>query len=150
MGQTINQNNGVLILEKHLCFNPKLLIWDGDQINGRVRKFPVPYDIGWNSNQNYNYPYMFNEYAIEPNTAYPSDLPGSALYQRFYSIDNPKLKIDLGKSFTFTFKYNCELLNEALSNGNYVQLPLGENIVGNVLSITVNLDTKEITVQGNV
>ncbi len=150
MGPTINQNNGVLILEKHLCFNPKLLIWDGDTMNGRVKKYPVPGDIGWNSNQNYNYPYMFNEYGIEPNTAYPSDLPSSALYQRFYSIDNPKLKIDLGKSFTFTFKYNCEMLSAALTNGNYVQLPLGENIVGEVLSITVNLDTKEITVQGNV
>jgi len=152
LGSTIQSFNSVLILEKHLCFNPKILIWDGNMNFGRTKKYNIPGFSEWNSNQNYNWPYMFNEFGIEPNTAYPTTLQNSALYQRFYSIDNPKLTTDYGKQFEFTMLYNCTSL-EGLNDAKYVLLPIGENnqtAIGRILSMTVNLDDKTITIQGNV
>jgi len=152
IGATIQQYQGVLIMEKHICFNPKILIWDGNMNFGRTKKYNIPGFSEWNSNQNYNWPYMFNEFGIEPNTAYPTTLQNSALYQRFYSIDNPKLTTDYGKQFEFTMLYNCTSL-EGLNDAKYVLLPIGENnqtAIGRILSMTVNLDDKTITIQGNV
>ena len=150
LGATIQAYEGVLILEKHLCFNPKLLIWDGNT-PGRTRKYNVPGFTEWPANENYNFPFMFNEVNAAPNTAYPTDHPNAGLYPRFYSIDNPKLTRDYGKSFEFTFLYNCESLS-TVKNARYVHLPIGTDspAVGRIRQITVNLDDKTITIQGEV
>lgn len=157
IGSTINSYKRVLILEKHLCFNPKLLIWDGNMDFGRTKKFITP-GVDWDGttnleeNNNYNFPYSFNDANCEPNTAYPSNQPNMGLYGRFYSIDNPKLTIDYGKSWTFTMYYNCEAL-QTLQTIQFIELPLGTSDVpsiGRVDSISVNLDDKTITFQGTV
>lgn len=156
LGNAIQNFSDVLILEKHLCFNPKLLIWDGvDMSFARTKKFnvvnAVPFDV---SGLVYNYPYMFNEYGILPNTAYPTNwyllnnsqnFPAS-LYVRFYSIDNPKLIIDKHWSWNFSFRYNCTMIQSAFT-ARFIQLPDG---IGRINRITVDLDSKTISVQGDV
>lgn len=145
-GGTILAHQGVMILSNHLAFQPKLLIWDGvDLTFARVKKYDIAgFDVP--ANENYNYPYLFTEFNSEPNTAYPSTQPGTALYPRFYSIDNPKLILDEGEEFTFSFYYDCESLSTA-KTARFVQLPNG---VGRIQSLTVNLDEKYITIQGFV
>lgn len=145
-GETIQAHQGVLILANHLSFTPKLLIWDGVDLDfARTKKYNIPqYPVL--PNRNYNYPYSFTEFNSEPNTAYPTNQPGTGLYPRFYSIDNPKLIIDEGQEFSFSFYYDCETLSTA-KEAQFVQLPNG---VGRIKKISVNLDEKYITIQGDV
>lgn len=155
LGNAISNFDKVLILEKHLCFNPKLLIWDGVSMSfARTKKFEAINAVPWNTTENYNYPYMFNEFGILPNTAYPtnyyllnnSQLFPASLYVRFYSIDNPKLIIDKHWSWTFTFRYNCTMIQTAFT-ARFIQLPDG---IGRINRISVDLESKTITVQGDV
>ena len=159
IGSTISEYSDVLIIEKHVTAAPKLIIWDPQSsvLQGRPKKYNnivgvVPDWVPFAGHNKYNFPMWFNEYGTVPNTAYPSDTPNMGLYGRFHAIDNPKLLPDLGKSFTFSFRYSCELLQGALT-ANYIHLPLGaegENAVGRVRQISVNLATKTIQIQGDV
>lgn len=146
IGQQINTFQNTLLLEKGTCFQPKLLIWDGVNItDAKIRKYDVPgFEI--DPGQNYNFPYLFNEYNADPNTAYPTDHPFSGLYPRFYSIDNPKLIADQGQQFEFSMYYNCDSLQAALT-ARFVQLPMG---VGRIDKITVNLEDKSLSIIGKV
>lgn len=148
----IQDFNGVLIVEKGVAFQPKLLIWDGvDGENARVKKY---YIIGSNipQNNNYNWPYTFNNLdgvtaqPAVPEQVFPSNYPDSSLYIRFYSIDNPRVLNDKGKEFTFEFRYTCTELQGALE-AQFVQLPMG---VGRITKMEIDLDRKTITVQGEV
>jgi len=150
IGDVIQNHEGVLIMNNGTCFQPKLLIWDGDIDFGRVVKYDIAGFLLPDANDspafNYNFPYQFNEFGIEPNTAYPSDYPNSAIYQRFHAWKNPKLIQDNGLEFTFSFKYSCETLTLGIT-ADFVQLPMG---VGRIKKLVVNLDTKTITVSGRV
>lgn len=151
----IGAHKDVLLLEKHLTSLPKILIWDPNKSvsKARVKTYNnIPGNwTDFNGQNNYNYPMQFNTNFIVPNTAYPTNLPNSALYQRFHAIDNPKLTTDLGKSFTFSFEYNCTTLENAFE-ASHVLLPIGssQSAVGRITNITVNLSNKTITIQGDV
>lgn len=145
LGTTIQQYRSVLIVEKHLAFNPKLLIWNGNLLFGRVRRFSVP-GFGLQGDNVYNFPMMFNEHNSQPNTAYPVNHPLSGLYPRFYSIDNPKLTPTRGLSFTFSFRYNCEQVSTSF-DAQHILLPQG---IGKITNINVNLRETIITVSGTV
>ncbi len=153
LGDQINNFQSVLILAKGIAFQPKLLIWDGVDINfARVQTYELynelydPPQLFSVINKNYNYPYMFGNENILPNTVYPQTLNYGTLYSRFYTINNPKVYTDSGKSFTFTIRYNCASLQSALT-AQWVQLPQG---VGRITEMQINLDKKEILVSGNV
>ena len=159
IGATINEYSDVLIIEKHVTAAPKLIIWDPQSsvLQGRPKKYNnitgvVSDWVPFAGHSKFNFPMWFNEYGTLPNTSYSSDTPNMGLYGRFHAIDNPKLLPDLGKSFTFSFRYSCDLLQGAL-NAKYIHLPLGaegENAVGRVRQISVNLATKTIQIQGDV
>lgn len=158
--QTIQQHQGVLILHKHIAAQPKLLIWDGqNNFFGKVKNYNPPgfFIQGGEfqppglptinlQSKYYNFPYYFNEHNSVPNTSYPTNHPNSGLYPRFWSIENPKLIIDRGLEFTFSFYFDCATLSTVRTE-KYVQLPEGQ---GRITSITVNLDDNSITITGNV
>lgn len=156
LGDQIQSFQSVLILQKGIAFQPKLLIWDPatDITEARIKRYTIlntlvdPPQLVTVVSHNYNFPYMFNEINAETNTAYPTDHPQSGLYPRFYSINNPKtiLATDKGKSFTFRIRYNCSTLSTAL-DAQFVQLPYG---IGRIKSMQINLNAKEILVQGDV
>lgn len=150
IGDTIQNHERVLIMNNGTCFQPKLLIWDGDVDFGRVltydiTDFELP-DANESPANNYNFPYQFNEFGILPNTAYPSNLANSAIYQRFHAWKNPKLIPDNGLEFTFSFKYKCDTLS-LVSTAKFVTLPMG---TGRIKKVNVNLEAKTITVSGKV
>jgi|GEM_PF-3015739 len=144
-GQALADHQKVLIMNNGTAFQPKLLIWDGDVNFGRVKTFDIS---GFDTppEENYNFPYMFNEHGAVANTAYPSDTPDVGLYPRFFAWKNPKLIPDKGLEFTFSFRYNCEALSAA-SDADFVQLPMG---VGRIKKVAVDLQKKTIRVSGNV
>ena len=145
MGNIINQFNSVLTLEKGTAFVPKLLLWDGNTDFGRTQKFNIPgFDVP--ADENYNFPYSFTEYGSEPNTGYPTDYPNTGLYTRFFSIDNPKLINDQGLDWDFTFRYDCDTLQGALT-ARYVLLPQG---TGRITKIVINLQEKTVSLTGEV
>jgi hypothetical protein len=149
----------VMTLQKHVTMLPRLIIWDGvSRVNGLAKRYEIPTGFPnipglTNTTDTYvNFPLMFNEFDSQPQTAYPSNRENSALYQRFYAWENPRLFRDLGKQFEFSFRYNCEQLQQVL-NAQYVGLPLGDEdeiIVGRVTQMTVNLQESTITIIGNV
>lgn len=146
LGQTINQHDRVMIIEKGISFNPKLLIWDQQSSAfARVRRFNVP-GFAVPQNENYNFPMLFNTHNASPNTAYPVNQPNTGLYPRFYSIDNPKLINDQGLEWSFTFRYTCDALQQ-VKDARYVTLPMG---TGRILRSVVNLDEQTITLSGYV
>jgi len=146
IGQVINAHNSVLILANHLSFNPKLLIWDGVDMNfARVKKYSISgFDVP--ADENYNYPYLTTKFNSITGIAYPSNQPGTGIYPRFYSIDNPKLIIDKGQEFKFSFYYDCITLSGAIT-ARYIQLPNG---VGRIKKIAVNLEDQSIDVFGDI
>jgi hypothetical protein len=159
IGPILQQYNKAMSIQKHMTMLPRLIIWDGQsRVNGYAKRYlkpeglPAVVPINTTSRVYVNFPLIFNEYDTEPNTAYPSNRPDSSIYQRFYAWENPKLFRDLGKSFTFSFRYNCQQLQE-IFEAQYVGLPLGTNaeiITGRITQITVNLQSSTIILQGNV
>jgi len=145
IGQTIIEHERVLIMNNGTCFQPKLLIWDGDTSFGRVVKYNISgYEIP--EDENYNFPYTLNEHNVTPVTAYPANQPNMALYGRFHAWKHPKLNHDNGLNFTFSFFYNCTSLQLAV-DAQFVQLPMG---IGRIEKTSIDLANKTITVQGKV
>ena len=159
IGPTLQQYRKAMTIQKHVTMLPRLIIWDGvSKVFGVASRYSVPLEFPANPSPNWpnetyvNFPLMFNEVNTQPQTAYPSNRENSALYQRFYAWENPRLFRDLGKQFEFSFRYNCEQLQHVLT-AQYVGLPLGgenEIIVGRVTQMTVNLQESTITIIGNV
>ena len=158
IGANIQQHANVMTMQKGVCFQPRLIIWDGDDINfARVKIFD---QVLTEPNENgiqptfgtlKNYALQVNEMdgqggLVTPNTAYASDQPGMGIYPRFYAWENPKLISDEGLEFTFSMYYNCDSLVASLS-ARYVQLPQG---IGRIDKISVNLDDKSLTIVGKV
>lgn len=108
----IAQYNDALIMQSGVCFQPKLLIWDGSSlVSSFVKKFFIagsPILPG----QNYNAPYHMDEYGVATNTMYPTTQPFMSAYGRFWSIENPKTNPDKGKNFNFTFNFTCDQLQD--------------------------------------
>jgi hypothetical protein len=141
-----NAYEGVLIQNNGTSFQPKLLIWDGVSINfGRTRKYDIP-NFGIPANRNYNYPYMATTFGTAPNTAYPTDAPNLGIYGRFFSIDNPKVLNDQGKSFRFAFRFDCAEL-DSFDLNRTIQLPQGQ---GRITSVTINYSKRIAEVKGNI
>ncbi len=144
--QAINSHDGVLIQNNGTSFQPKLLIWDGQSINfGKVKKYNIQgYTIPFV--QNYNYPYSGTSFGSLPQTAYSSDVINSAIYKRFFSIDDPRVLGDQGKTFTFAFKFNCEEI-QGFDLSLNVLTPIGS---GRMKSATVNYTKRTMEIQGDV
>ena len=145
---TIASFNNVVIQNNGTNFQPKLLIWDGVSLsNAKIKRygitgFPIP------TNKNYNFPYLFNEFWLLPNSIYPSDHPDIGLYGRFFSIDNPKVQPDRGLDFEFgiNFANNCEIIRK-FSIDKSVQLPVGE---GRIENVDIDWTNRIIDVKGIV
>lgn len=144
-GNLISQFNDAIILQKGVAFQPRLLIWDGKNLGSQynyVRKYTMP-GYPMSPSQNYNFPYHFNEYNVAANTAYPPNQPNMGIYGRFYTIDHPKLFADKGKTFSMTFRFNCEELRNFDIFKN-IQLPSAQGRI-NEVQINYSKRTMEIT-----
>jgi hypothetical protein len=150
IGSAIQANENVMIMEKHMAALPRLVIIDPNEsiANAKVKRTSVFAQ----DRVICNYDYQFNVDDLDPTVYYASDgILSDTLYKRSYSIDNPKLSTDYGKTFTFSFRYSCEQL-QSVFEARYVQLPIGGDTpaIGRITQLTVNLDNKTISITGNV
>lgn len=153
-GDNIESHNGALILNAHTAGEYKLLIWDGNVINGRVRRYFRSgfgsafglQDSGYSGSGDdvYNFPLLPLEWQCAPNTGYPANVPNGSLYKRFHAWKNPKLHLNLNRQWSFTFKYDCSTISN-LSNLRFANLPMG---VGRIRKISVDSTNKTITLSG--
>lgn len=142
----LNIYSGCIIQNNGTSFQPKLIIWDGQNINlAKARKYAIPgFEI--DPLRNYNYPYNATDWNCDPTQVYPSNQLFMGIYGRFHAIDNPKILIDQGKQFTFEFKFNCDELAAFAVNKN-IGTPLGS---GRITSVRMNYTTRTALVTGNV
>lgn len=89
---------GVMILHSGTTYTPKILIWDetSGYADAKVKKGYGLSSIP--STADYNYPLWFD--AVFQNN----------LYDRFWSIDNPKLQLFKGQDYSLKIRYTCDHL----------------------------------------
>lgn len=143
---TINDYNNVMTMNNGMAINPKLIIWDGQDINfARIRRFwqqigNVPPD------ETFNLAYWFHDEGVTPNTAYSSTSSIRSVYARFHTWNHPKVIFDRGLEFKFSQKFNCEILRNIDLYG-VVDLPVG---TGRANEIQLNMKSRIMTVIGHV
>lgn len=146
IGNIIKQSKRAMLLNSHQCFTPMLLIWDGntpesakvDNTSAYFQNFPSEGDDKYQANvgvnQFYNYPYWFN-----------ANFPGN-LYDKFWSIDNPKLSTFQGFDFTAEITFDCALL-AAIDLDGTVKTSKG---LAEVNEITLNFALNKMILKGTV
>lgn len=158
INKAIKASEGALILNSGIFFQPKLVIWDGVDLNkAKVAKFSVSSLVNifgdtskfkdWPIDRvGHNWPMQFNDFQVDPNTAYDQDEPILGLYGRFYTIDHPKVLLDRGWNFTMTFKYKCADLR-ARSIYKTIELPGG---TARIDKLEIDPDKQIITIYGKL
>lgn len=142
----INDYDTALLMEKGVAFQPKILIWDGGDINdARTKRFNVS-GFSIPSSENYNFPYFFNEHNCAQNQYYATNTSDMALYGRFHAIKNPKCSPDQGREFSFSFKFNCDHLR-TFNVWKNITLPTG---TGRIESAEIDYSQRIIKVIGHI
>lgn len=140
----INEHKYALLLSKGIAANPKLLIWDGNDVNfGLVRRYNIP---GWGVANDYNWPYQLNLHNVTPHTEYPTTQPNMALYGRFHAIDDPRVTVGRGYTFDMTFSYSRQHLID-MDIWKFIEMAEGAGEIG---EITIDPVGKTIFVTGTV
>lgn len=147
LSSVIGDFEDVLIMDRGVAFNPKLLIWDSNSgvAEGRVKKYSISgHDVP--DAENFNFPYMFNETNVALNTIYPPNQPNMALYGRFHAWKNPKCSIDRGLEFTFAFRFTCDEIRSFDIYKN-IQFPTQ---TGRMTDVDIDYTNNIITVKGAI
>lgn len=132
IGQNIKENEDVMIMNSGTSFSPKLLIWDGNDINhALIRRYAIS---AYNTDQ-FNYPMWVD-----------ADRPGN-LYDRFWQIENPRNASFSGYDFTISIVWNCETLNAVNINGNVLT---SKGLSKTIVSVDLDFTTKTIIIRGTV
>ena len=134
-----------LLLSRGIASQPKLITWDGtDVMYARCRAWNVPGYLP--TSENFNYPFHLTTFGVAPDTAYPSDAPGLALYGRFHAIDSPRVFTGRGWSYEMEFEYTYQDL-VALGPRKTVQLSPG---TGSIDEVRINPEARTIFVTGTL
>ncbi len=137
LGNIIKGTDNALVMNNGTCFNPKLLIWDGeDRKNAFVKKF----------NGHFNRPMWFDEENNVKGTVQSTRKPGCGLYPRFWEIDNPRTSGLQGIDWKFSFYYTCEELKTYNIN-KVITIPRGSS---EITSVEISQEDRIITVKGTI
>lgn len=150
--QTVaNQYGHAMMVSRGIAMLPKLLIWNGDLLEGNVQR---GYDPGGDGGvafgkppaELYNFPLNVSEFNVPTNTALNPDTPNADLYGRFHAIDAPKVNGELGRDWSFEFQYTAADL-ASMDLFADVGLPIG---LGRQVRTTINHSKGTILVAGKV
>jgi hypothetical protein len=158
-GNRIANSDGLLLMNQHVAFNYKFVIWDGlSEGNSKVQSnwsafgvfgislgslfsppldnysstSPVPID------KMYNYPMWFKE-----------QLPFN-LYRSFHYIDNPRLPGTKIFNFDFSFSFDCGEL-DAIDFSKTIRIRVGNTIkFGEIKELKIDFVKRTIGVSGIV
>jgi len=147
VGGAYSAYSKAILLNTHTFLNYKLVIWDGNMTDGKVRTgYADSFTQGVMYDQNgaiysqtrYNYPYWF----LEGHT--------NNLYSLFHYIDDPRLPSSTQFNFEFEFEFECSDLT-SFDWAKTIQLLKNGNIVsGRPTEININFNNRTIRVQGIV
>ena len=158
-GGAMANSDGLLLMNQHVAFNYKFLIWDGlSEENSLVQNdwtaygiygislnslysplfdnysstSPVPFD------KMYNYPMWFKE-----------QLPFN-LYESFHYIDNPRLPGSKIFNFDFSFSFDCVEF-DAIDFSKTIRIRVGNTIkFGEIKELKIDFVKRTIGVSGIV
>lgn len=134
-GELLNSRR-VLLLPQHTSTTEKLLIWDGNMLNGRVKRGYT--GTGYDPDVSFNYPMWVD--ATKQNN----------LYDRFWAIENPKLPSNQLFDFNLKVRYEC---NDLRSFGfdKYINVIKGGQIVKGIpTEIRIDFKTKTLEITGKI
>ena len=142
----ISQHNYELIMAQSSTYLPKLLLWDGNDLNNaKVKIFSL--DAGYSGRHPdeyttpkvFNYPFWFD--AVTESLGYPN-------LWSFHKIDDPNNSTVKNFEFTFSMQYNCNdlnLLDDLI--GSAVVTPQGTGIIN---SWQINFSNNLIEIKGTL
>lgn len=134
IGQSIRDNDKAMIMNSGTSFVPKLLIWDGQDIfKGMVRRNWSPPGVA--SNEAVNYPMWVDE-----------TKPGN-LYDRFWSIEDPRNTTFSGFDFSIEITWDCVTLNAINIDGTIMT---SRGISKEIYSIGLDFTTNTMTINGRI
>jgi len=148
IGPYVRKFENALLLNEHKCMLPIALIWDGKSLDSATvdpnQFIPAQTDPNFTAFANnskatppgeyYNYPFWFD-----------SKMPNN-MYDRFWSIENPRSSGFQGKVYELTVELTCANLNAADLDGT-VQASEG---IGHVDVIEFNYANKTMTITGEI
>lgn len=132
IGANISDGDNDMIMNSGTSFTPKLLIWDGVDIDDAHVNYNYLIGIGARA---YNYP-MWVDATRSGN-----------LYDRFWAIENPRNDSFSGFDFTVTLTMTCDILNALNINGNILTTKGLSKVLN---SIDLDFTTKTIIIKGTV
>lgn len=134
IGQNIKDHKNAMIMNSGTSFTPKLLIWDGWDINhGTVRRNYG--DKGFGADASVNFPMW-----VDANHS-------GNLYDRFWAIENPRSADFSGFDFTIEVEFTCHLLNSIDVNGT---INTTEGLSKTIESIELDFSRNTLTFKGTV
>lgn len=99
IGSTIFAYRKAMIMNNGTAFNPKLLIWDGADINNSKVQTNYPAATSVTLPQSYNYPYWIDATHL------------SNAYDNFWYINNPRVTTFVGYDVTAELVFDCDIIN---------------------------------------
>ena len=140
-----------LLLNNGTAMQPKLLIWDGVNLNNaKVRNYKGQ---GLGGNNGYNYPYVCEDRGLGPAQYAGSKLNmtiAGNLYHNFWEIENPRLGLLRTRDFKLRIKYSCDILSAADPAKTVKLMFFGNQKSGSIDEIQINFDRKEMTINGKI
>lgn len=149
----VNQYGHAMKVSRGIAQLPKLLIWNGNLVEGEVRRGYDPGQDGGTAfgkppSETYNFPLNVSTFNVPPNVAIAADAPNTDVYGRFHAIDNPKVLNERGIDWKFEFEYTQAHL-ETIDLFSTVPLPLwGGTYPGRISRVTINHTQGTILVAG--
>jgi hypothetical protein len=138
IGSKIQQWDNVVLLNQHICFNPMLIIWDG-QSRLDARASGTQFGQFTNNSEAtpgefYNYPLWFD-----------ATVAGN-MYTNFWFIEDPRTQNFQNKTYDATIEMTCDLINSAnLDDG--INTPEG---FGKIDEIVFDYKNKKIRIKGEI
>ena len=145
----LNDFTGVMLMERGICGVPRLLMWDGasPQDDARVLRYPsqTPDTFDYNTD-------WWVKVAYSDGTGTPHD----TLYQRFLTIDDPRVSGIRTRPYRAVINATCELIQglgvlETDKLNKTVIVPLaGVNYSGSIEEIEYSVTENTITISGKI
>lgn len=133
IGTNISDHKKAMIMNNGTSFVPKLLIWDGADINNATIRRETAGGTG--TDEAVNYPMWVD-----------ANYSGN-LYDRFWFIENPRTSTFSGYDFEIAVIWDCNLLNSININGTIMT---SKGLSKTLEVIDVNFENSTLTFKGTV
>lgn len=146
----IKKSKGSLFLSNGTMTNPKLLIWDEQDLNeAKIKRYS-----GVGGTNGYNYPFVFEEIAGESPAQYSAGklqmTVQKNLFHNFFHINDPRLGTFKTRNYRIKFQYDCEDLR-TFELSKLVKMKFFDSVrEGTIGQIAIDFEDRTINVIGKI